>query len=139
MVFTDYSRLFYVVFVSAIAAATSDTVSSELGELSKTRPRLITTFEQVEAGTDGAISVVGTIAGLGGASIIAIVGILSETIVSSPLLFLIVVVSGFSGTIVDSLLGATFERKKLIGNDLVNLFSIGAGLLVSVLLYLSMA
>jgi len=137
--FTNYSGLFTVAFVSAIAAATSDTVSSELGELSKTKPRLITTFEQVDAGTDGAISLVGTIAGLGGAAIIVIVGILSETLVSSPLVFLIVVFSGFSGTVVDSLLGATLERKKLIGNDLVNLFSIGSGLLLSILFYVAVS
>ena len=134
---TGYSELFTVAFVSAIAAATSDTVSSELGELSKARPRLITTFEPVDTGSDGAISLVGTIAGLVGAAIIATVGILTTTLVLSPLLFLIATVSGFFGTVVDSLLGATLERKKVIGNDLVNLFSIGSGLLLSILLYVA--
>ncbi len=134
-VFTDYSKLFIVAFVSAIAAATSDTVSSELGELSKTRPRLITTLEPVDTGTDGAVTVMGTFAGMGGSAIIAAVAILSGTLVSTTHLFLIVTVSGFSGTVVDSILGATLERKGVIGNDLVNLFSIGAGLLLSVLLY----
>jgi uncharacterized protein (TIGR00297 family) len=136
-VFTDYSELFTVAFVSAIAVATADTVSSELGELSKTRPRLITTFEPVDVGTDGAVTVMGTVAGMGGAAIIAAVAILSGTLVSTAHLFLIAAVSGFAGTIIDSILGATLERKGVIGNDLVNLFSIGVGLLLSVLLYIS--
>ncbi len=135
--FTNYSELFTVAFVSAIAAATADTVSSEIGELSKRRPRLITTFEYVDVGTDGAVTVMGTVAGMGGAAIIAAIAILSGILVSTALLFLIAVVSGFAGTIVDSILGAALERKGVIGNDLVNLFSISAGLLLSVLLYVS--
>jgi uncharacterized membrane protein len=39
---------------------------------------------------------------------------------------MIVVLSGFLGTVVDSLLGATLERRGWLTNDLVNLLSTGA-------------
>ena len=45
-----------VAFFGAVSAALADTVSSEIGMLSKSKPYLITTFERVQKGTDGAIS-----------------------------------------------------------------------------------
>jgi uncharacterized membrane protein len=38
----------------------------------------------------------------------------------------IIILAGFFGTIVDSLLGAVFERRGWLDNDLVNLFSTAA-------------
>jgi len=59
--------------VANYAAVTADTFSSELGILSKTRPRLITSLNlrQVPPGTNGGVTVWGLVAGLLGSLIIA--------------------------------------------------------------------
>jgi uncharacterized protein (TIGR00297 family) len=90
----------------------------------------------VEVGTDGAISILGTAAGLGAAALIALIAIVLD-INGLPLkLFGIATLSGFLGTTVDSFLGATLEREGVIGNELVNLGSIGTSFLISIVLYL---
>ena len=57
-------------FAGALSTATADTLSSELGILSKKKPRLITNFKRVKTGTDGAVSALGTTAEVVGALII---------------------------------------------------------------------
>jgi len=54
-------------FVGALAAATADTWATEVGVLSPTPPRLITTGKQVPAGTSGGITLQGNLAAAGGA------------------------------------------------------------------------
>lgn len=59
--------------VSNYAAVAADTFSSELGILSKTRPRLLTSWlRQVPPGTNGGITLLGTLAGLLGAFMVAL-------------------------------------------------------------------
>ena len=62
------------VWSSNYAAVTADTFSSELGILSKSQPRLITslTLRQVPPGTNGGITPLGTAAGFLGSFIIAV-------------------------------------------------------------------
>ncbi len=130
------AALYYVAYVSTVAAATADTVSSEIGELSKKRPRLITTFEEVDTGTDGGVSLLGTASAVAAASVIAVLAaFLNVRDISGNYLMAIVVVSGLFGTTVDSVLGAIFERRGLIGNNSVNFLSVGAGFLFSLLFY----
>jgi len=57
--------------LAALAEAAADTVSSEIGQVLGRRPRMITTLRAVEPGTDGAVSVAGTLAGLVAAGIVA--------------------------------------------------------------------
>ena len=58
-------------FFAAFASALADTLSSEIGILSKRKPVLITTLKQVKPGTDGGVTPLGMIAALVGATIIA--------------------------------------------------------------------
>ena len=53
--------------LAALAEAAADTASSELGQVFAGRPRMITTLKRVEAGRDGAVSVVGSAAGMAAA------------------------------------------------------------------------
>ncbi|RMF90502.1 MAG: DUF92 domain-containing protein [Methanobacteriota archaeon] len=136
----QHSSMLFVGYVSAVAAAAADTVSSEIGELSASRPRLITTFEEVEAGTDGAISILGTFSGLLAALCIPLFALLVDVRpLSFSALFIPAAVAGFAGTLIDSLLGATAEQRGLIGNNTVNALSTGAGLLLSIALYSAVA
>src|SRR3989344_2769634 len=60
-------------FFGSISAALSDTVSSEIGMLSKKKPRLITDFREVPLGANGGITSLGLVAGILGAAMIGAV------------------------------------------------------------------
>jgi uncharacterized protein (TIGR00297 family) len=85
---------------------------------------MITTFKPVPAGTDGGISLFGTIAALLGAASVAVAAVTTGLAPSGQIA--IIILAGFFGTLVDSLLGAVFERRGWLDNNLVNLFSTAA-------------
>jgi uncharacterized protein (TIGR00297 family) len=119
-------ELFRYAFAGSVATAMADTLSSEIGGLYD-GPRLITTLERVEPGTDGAVTWQGKVAGLVGAGIIA--GIAAVFFDLGPVATAVVVVGGFAGTLADSLLGATLEGP-VLGNQGVNLLATLAGAVV---------
>lgn len=91
--------------IAAIAAAAADTWATELGSLSKRKPRLITTFKTVEKGKSGGVTPLGL-----GASLLAGVFIFLVTYPFHGTTYLIhAVVGGAVGSLVDSLLGATIQ------------------------------
>lgn len=113
-------------YIAAIATITGDTLSSEIGVLSRSEPFLITTFERVPRGTDGGISLLGEVVGLLGAAFIGLAaGILG--VASLPLAVSVAVIGGVLGFHIDSFLGAVFERRGLCGNATVNFLSTIAG------------
>lgn len=118
-------------FIGSIATATADTLASEIGVLQE--PRLITTLKKVPPGTDGGISLLGTAAGIIGAGIIGIaswlLGIMPEPFTALK----IAVISGTIGCFMDSLLGATLERKDILTNEHVNLIATITGALVGII------
>lgn len=56
------NRAWLVATLAALAEAATDTVASEIGQYRGSRARMITTWKQVPAGTDGGITIVGSIA-----------------------------------------------------------------------------
>ena len=116
-------------FLGAVATALADTLSSEIGSLSK-KSRLITNLKPVKQGTDGAISPRGTAAAITGSFIIAA---FSPLLGIGPAAFYIFI-GGVSGCFMDSFLGATFERKNKMNNNHVNLLSSFFGGVVALLL-----
>lgn len=118
-------------FIGAIATATADTMASEIGILQK--PRLITTMKKVAPGTDGAVSILGTVVGIAGAGIIGLAAFLLG-IISDPFLSLkIAIISGTIGCFMDSILGAVLERRNFINNEHVNLLATVTGALVGII------
>jgi uncharacterized protein (TIGR00297 family) len=107
--------------VSALAEAAADTLSSELGEVLGGEPRLLTSLRRVPAGTDGAISFAGSLAGLTGAIVVGVAGAVAFAL--SPAQTAIVVVAAVIGLFVDSFLGAVLERRGWLNNDAVNFLS----------------
>jgi uncharacterized protein (TIGR00297 family) len=115
------NSLFLVAMVAAFAEAGADTVSSELGQTADGQPRLITTWESVPAGTNGAVSIMGTVSGILSAAVIAgisaAVGLLPWQYLPNCL------GAAAAGMLFDSVLGASLERQGRISNDAVNLLS----------------
>jgi uncharacterized protein (TIGR00297 family) len=107
--------------LAALAEAAADTVSSEIGQVLGGRPRMITTLRAVEPGTDGAVSVAGTLAGLAAAAIVAGTG--SWAMRGDGILFTLSCAGAVFGLLFDSLLGATLEKHGWLNNDAVNFLS----------------
>ncbi|MFC2064420.1 DUF92 domain-containing protein [Chloroflexota bacterium] len=99
----------WVGFTASLAAVNADTWATELGVLNPGFPRLMTNFKKVEKGTSGAISPIGTLASLGGASLIAILAAFLMPAQNPIILFAIVAISGSIGSLFDSFLGATVQ------------------------------
>jgi uncharacterized protein (TIGR00297 family) len=97
----------WAAFAGAMATVNADTWATEIGVLSGRAPRLITSGKTVERGASGGISTLGTLAALGGAALIGLVGVVIRG--ESPALFAIAAVSGVIGSFFDSLLGATVQ------------------------------
>jgi uncharacterized protein (TIGR00297 family) len=125
-----------VIVVAALAEATADTLASELGEVLGGPPFMITTLRRVAPGSDGAISLAGTVAGAIGALLVVLVAV--------PALGLSMGNAGcaglgaIGGLFFDSLLGATAERRGWLNNDAVNFLStIAASVIAIAILVLS--
>jgi uncharacterized protein (TIGR00297 family) len=97
--------------LGALAAASADTWSTEVGTLFGGTPRSIWMAHVVPVGMSGGVTLVGFLAGLAGAAVIATLGG-----VMLPLAFArtaaIVTVAGFAGCIGDSILGGAFQSKR---------------------------
>ena len=125
------SEAFAAAFVASLGAAFADTSESEVGGLARSTPRLITTLRRVPPGTDGAISVPGTLAGVAAAGLTALLG-LALGLVDAPEAALLVACASFLGTVADSLVGALAPR---LGNELTNvLCTLVAALLALIIL-----
>jgi uncharacterized protein (TIGR00297 family) len=124
-------ELFAAAFVASLGAAFADTAESEVGQLYARAPRLISTMRRVPSGTDGAVSLPGTLAGLAAAALTAAVGF-ALGLVEGPALTLVVALAAFLGTVADSLVGALAPR---VGNELTNVL----GTLVAAALALAFA
>lgn len=131
--FGGYYLPFVGGFIGAIATATADTLASEIGVLDQ-NPRLITTLQKVDPGTNGAVSVLGTAVGIIGAAIIGVAAYFLGVMTNPLLAILVSVISGTVGCFMDSILGALFENRHLITNEHVNLLATIVGALVGILL-----
>lgn len=157
--------LLFFAFLGSMAAVSADTWATELGILSPTPPRLITTGKVVPVGTSGGVTLWGIMASIGGALAMGgVAWLLLEGAATSILL--LASSSGLLGSLFDSLLGATLqgvylcprcqvETEKVVhrcgcqttrmrgwrwfNNDLVNFASSLLGAMVASLLHLIFA
>ena len=123
-VIPDYDaplQLVGTVVLAALVEATADTVSSEIGQAFGGRPVMLTTMRQAEPGTDGAVSALGSVAGVVAGAMVGLAGMWAVRLRLRDAV--IAVVAGVAGLFFDSLLGATVERRGWLGNDLVNFAS----------------
>jgi len=117
--------LFVYAFIGSVATANGDTLASEIGETSSSRPRMITTLMETEPGVDGGVTLLGEGASLLGALIIGILAAISG--MTGLIGIVIGTVAGFLGTNFDSLLGATLQSRGTLSNNGVNLAATAFG------------
>jgi uncharacterized protein (TIGR00297 family) len=105
----------YCAYLACLATVNADTWGTEIGILSKAEPISLKTFRKVSPGSSGGVSLMGTTSSFFGSFFLILVGFLPGI---SPVpfkleLFLIIVVAGFSGSFIDSLLGAFLQAQYL--------------------------
>jgi uncharacterized protein (TIGR00297 family) len=120
--------LFIFAFIASVATANGDTLASEIGETSRSKPRMITTLKETEPGVDGGVTPLGEAASLAGAIIIGLLATGMGMVGISGIV--VAAIGGFLGTNFDSLLGATLQSRGLLSNNGVNLVATAFGALV---------
>jgi uncharacterized protein (TIGR00297 family) len=112
-----------IAMTAALTAGASDTVASEIGKAWGRRTWSILPFRTVTPGTAGAMSLEGTAAGLVGAGALAALAIVLGLV---PAYCLVpIVIGATAGSLVESLLAATFEGPGVLNNDALNLINTG--------------
>lgn len=126
---TDFPALFALALAGSFATAAFDTVSSEVGKAYGRRTYLITTLRSVPRGTDGAVSLEGTASGVAAA---LLVGGLGAALALYPVAgIFVVVLAAFVATTLESVVGATLEKRGLLDNEAVNFLNSFAGALIA--------
>ena len=128
-----FSEIFIFAFIASVATANGDTLASEIGETSRSKPRMITTLKETEPGVDGGVTPLGEAASLVGALIIGVLAVVTG--MTGAFGIVVGIVGGFLGTNFDSLLGATLQRRGILSNNGVNLVATGFGALVGAVLW----
>ncbi|HVG41807.1 MAG TPA: DUF92 domain-containing protein [Chitinophagaceae bacterium] len=131
-VFPQYVQLLIIMMAAAFSSATADTLSSELGTIYGRRFYNILSFKKGIKGRDGVISAEGFLFGIAGSVFIAM---LYAMAFGWSLALFWIVIAGTIGNLTDSLLGATLERNKSIGNDTVNFLNTATAALFILLIY----
>ena len=119
-IFPDYQSLFELMMLASIASAASDTFSSELGNVYGRRYINILSLERDQRGKDGVISLEGSLAGLVGSCMVAIIYIAFQ---GWSVFIIYIIVCGMIGNLIDSLLGASLQQNGVLDNHQVNLIS----------------
>uniref|UniRef100_A0A7C8ZRU8 Uncharacterized protein n=1 Tax=Opuntia streptacantha TaxID=393608 RepID=A0A7C8ZRU8_OPUST len=129
------SHLWQLGFVSSFCTKLSDTVSSEIGKAYGKTTYLVTTFKVVPRGTEGAVSVEGTVAGLLASVLLASVGCLTGQINANEAI--ICVLASQIANFGESVIGASLQEKagfQWLNNDAVNIINISMGSILAILL-----
>lgn len=127
--------LLILAYVSSLATKLADTFASEIGKAYGKTTFLITTFERVEPGTEGAISLEGTLAAAGGGALLPIyasaIGFLNGGLMS----IVIATLAAFLATNAESIIGASLQGKKgleWMTNEVVNFLNTAIGASIAI-------
>lgn len=105
----------FLLYLGGLAAATADTWATEIGLRFGKQPRSILTGKLVAPGTSGGITLAGVLGAILGAALVALAGYLSyrffEDVEIRWLPFISVAIAGIIAQFIDSLLGATLQRR----------------------------
>ena len=114
------SYLLMLGFAASFSAKLADTFGSEIGKRWGRNTLLISSLKSVPPGTDGAISLEGTLASLLGSILMSSIMYLLGFIQGMNF-YLIVILFGFMATILESYIGASLQKKySILTNEMVN-------------------
>ncbi|WP_319419894.1 TIGR00297 family protein [Pleurocapsa sp. FMAR1] len=126
-------ELFVLGYVASFCTKLSDTTASEVGKAYGKTTYLITTLKSVPRGTEGAVSLEGTLAGAIASVILAVIAWAIGMISAIGIIWC--VIAAFIATTVESLIGATLEsRLTWLTNDIVNFINTVIGAIAAILL-----
>jgi uncharacterized protein (TIGR00297 family) len=129
----EFKPLFALGYVASFSTKLSDTTATEIGKAFGQRTFLITTLKPVPRGTEGAVSLEGTLAGIAGSIAIALVGWAVGLI--SLVGVGICAIAAFIATTIESLIGATIEGKLPgLTHDVVNVLNTLIGAIVAIVM-----
>jgi uncharacterized protein (TIGR00297 family) len=126
--FPGFAPLGQLMLAGSFAAATADTLSSELGNVYGRRYYNVLTLRPDARGENGVVSAEGTLLGLAGSAAVAAAHCLGH---GWGAWFWAVLVAGTAGNLADSVLGATLERRGYLTNNWVNLLNTLVGALAA--------
>ncbi|MBO2011573.1 DUF92 domain-containing protein [Hymenobacter negativus] len=126
--FPAHAPLAQLMLAGSFAAATADTLASELGNIYGRRYYNVLTLRPDTRGLNGVVSLEGTLLGAAGSALLAAVHCLSHG--WGPA-FWWLLVAGTVGNLTDSVIGATLERQQYVSNNTVNLLNTLVGALAA--------
>lgn len=129
-------KLWQLGFVASFATKLSDTVSSEIGKAFGKTTYLVTTFKLVPRGTEGAVSLEGTLAGLSASILLSVLAYGIHQITAQGAV--VCVVASQIANLFESYAGATLQDRqgfKWINNDLVNVLNISLGAALAMIFF----
>lgn len=133
LLYAPQKEMFQWMVAAVFSSATADTISSELGNVYGKRFYNVLTFKRDTKGLDGVISSEGTLAGLAGSLIMAIIFSIGSGWDAAA--FISIIIAGTVGNLSDSLLGAALERTGKLKNNSVNFLNTVIAALAAALLY----
>jgi uncharacterized protein (TIGR00297 family) len=126
----NFIPLLLLGYVASFCTKLSDTCASEVGKAYGKRTFLITTLQPVPRGTEGAVSLEGTLAGIVASIAIALVGLAVGMV--NPIGLGICILAAFVATNLESVIGATLQSKfNWMTNEVVNIFNTLIGAIVA--------
>lgn len=127
----EWTSLLLLGYVASFATKLADTTASEVGKAYGKSTFLITTLQPVPRGTEGAVSLEGTFAGIIGGLIISCVAY-SLNLITLPGV-VICAIAAFIATNLESVIGATVQNKfDWLTNELVNVINTIIGAVVAI-------
>jgi uncharacterized protein (TIGR00297 family) len=131
IVLPQYAAVCSIAIAASFSSATADTLASELGTVYGKRFFNIITCKPDQRGLDGVVSLEGTLLGMLGSLLVALINFMGVGIFWH---IAILLVAGTAGNLSDSVLGAALERKGWLKNDAVNFLNTLIAALIAIML-----
>jgi uncharacterized protein (TIGR00297 family) len=125
----EFSAACRMAAAAAFATAVMDTVGTEVGQVVQGKTFLLPDFRRVPPGTDGAVSLAGTAAGLLAAGLVAGLFVVLYPVPGSA--GAVIVAAACAGTVVESLLGRSGAPWRVSNGHVLNLYNTAAGAAVA--------